>query len=426
MTLQHANGQRHIQGLGTENADDRLLLWLCGLDRGQFVIAASGAIVDHEVLAALGFDNVTKGGEGFFAQRLDDQCAHVGLLVRSFMPLSQWERGFIGLLGDFAEQAQAADTAVREHVHPYVGDRAQRVDLLAELVLGVHLQFLAWQQLAPEQALGLDLAVGAAFDEGRLDRAAVRVVAFEVQGVDDDAFDLARMAEGDDYPVVTWGTATCSFPAVAHVDATARVEDVAHAAEVFVRAGQGATAIQCRSQVNFFVVTYVRPVAERYAIDAQTCDAAVRIDVEAQVGEGLCIGNFMVVVAVALQLYCGQYFSPLGGIGRVAFSDKAAFQGCRRREVTGEEAGVDVHTLDRARYAQADYRAVITFEALAARLPAIHPLAVVIEHALLPYGRGRLEQTVNVGEPVVGDRDGLGAQARVGAGDVFLKGDGVR
>src|SRR3989344_3789921 len=170
-----------------------------------------------------------------------------------YAPLPMGE-GFIGLLGDFAEQAQAADTTVREHVHPYVGDRAQRVDLLAELVLGVHLQLLAWQQLAPEQALGLDLAVGAAFDECALDRAAVRVIAFEVQGVDDDAFDLARMAEGDNHPVVTWGTATCSFPTIAHVDATPRVEDVAHTAEVFVRTSQGATAIQCGCQVNLLVV----------------------------------------------------------------------------------------------------------------------------------------------------------------------------
>ena len=39
--------------------------------------------------------------------------------------------------------------------------------------------------------------------------------------------------------------------------------------------------------------------------------------------------------------------------------------------------------------------------------------AVVIENALLPYGRGRLEQAVGVGEPVIGDRNDLGAQAGV-------------
>src|SRR5690606_27034586 len=48
---------------------------------------ASGAIVDHEEFAAFGFDNITKGGEGFFAQRLDDQCAHVGLLFLSSLSM---------------------------------------------------------------------------------------------------------------------------------------------------------------------------------------------------------------------------------------------------------------------------------------------------------------------------------------------------
>ncbi len=68
---------------------------------------------------------------------------------------------------------------------------------------------------------------------------------------------------------------------------------------------------------------------------------------------------------------------------------------------------------------------VVAFEALAARLPAVHPLAVVIEHALLPYGRRRLEQPVDVGEPVVSDGNGAGAQAGVGQVDVFLEGYGV-
>ncbi len=65
---------------------------------------------------------------------------------------------------------------------------------------------------------------------------------------------------------------------------------------------------------------------------------------------------------------------------------------------------------------------VVTFEALAARLPAVHPLAVVIENALLPYGRCWLEQPVDVGEPIVGDGDGAGAQAGIGQVDVFFEG----
>jgi len=172
------------------------------------------------------------------------------------------------LLGDLAEQAQPADTAIREYIDPHMGDRAKRLDLLGELVLGVHLQLLARQQLAPEQALGFDLAVGATFDESALYSAAIRVVTFEVQGVDDDALDLARMAEGDYHPVIARGTSARGFPTVAHIDATARIEDVAHAAEVFVRAGQGATAIEGGGQVDLLIIADSAPVAERHAVDA--------------------------------------------------------------------------------------------------------------------------------------------------------------
>ena len=98
-----------------------------------------------------------------------------------------------------------------------MGNRAQVFELLAVGVLSVHFHFLARQQFAPEQRLGFDLAVGAAFDERALNRAAVRVVALEVQGVDDDFFNLARMAQCDDDPVIARRTTTCGFPAVAQI-----------------------------------------------------------------------------------------------------------------------------------------------------------------------------------------------------------------
>src|SRR5690606_16390638 len=73
----------------------------------------------------------------------------------------------------------------------------------------------------------------------------------------------------------------------------------------------------------------------------------------------------------------------------------------------------------------ANHCAVEALEALAARLPAVHPLAVIVENALLPFGRCWLEHPVDVGEPIVGDGDGLGAQAGVGQVDVFLEWNGV-
>ncbi|MNK98388.1 hypothetical protein D3C87_1187500 [compost metagenome] len=218
-----------------------------------------------------------------------------------------------------------------------MGDRAQCLDLLGEGVFGVHFQLLAWQQFAPEQRLGFDLAVGTALHEGALDRAAVRVVALEVQGVDDDFLDFAGMTQRDDDPVIARGTTTRGFPAVAHVDATARVEDVAHATEVFIGAGEGAATVEGCGQVDLLVVANSRPVAVRNAVHAQTGNTAVRVDVEAQVAESLVVADFVVVMAVALQLDGRQHFSPLGVFIRLARRQEAGFQGRRWREVAGEE-----------------------------------------------------------------------------------------
>ena len=292
-------------------------------------------------------------------------------------------------------------------------------------MFGVHFQLLARQQFTPEQALGFDLAVGATFDVGRLDAAAIRVVALEVEGVDDDALDLTGSAQRDDDPVVTRRAATCGFPAVTHVDPAARVEDVAHATEMLIGTGQRAAAVEGRGQVELLVVADTAPVTVRDAVYAQTCYATVRIDVEAQVADRLVERDLMVVMAVALQLYRGKDFSPYRVVVRIAFGEEAGFQRSGGREVASEEAGVDVDALDRAGHAEANDRLVEAFEALAARLPAVHPLAVVIENALLPYGRRRLEQPVDVGEPVVCDGDGPGAQAGVGQVDVFFERYGV-
>ncbi|CAI8925063.1 hypothetical protein EMIT0180MI3_360049 [Priestia megaterium] len=80
MALQHAHGQRHVLRVGAEDADDRLVLWRGGFHRRQFVEAHGRTVVDHEVIAAVGFDHVTERGEGFFGQRFNRQCAHAGLL----------------------------------------------------------------------------------------------------------------------------------------------------------------------------------------------------------------------------------------------------------------------------------------------------------------------------------------------------------
>ncbi|MNG22451.1 hypothetical protein D3C84_1069330 [compost metagenome] len=85
------------------------------------------------------------------------------------------------------------------------------------------------------------------------------------------------------------------------------------------------------------VVANSRPVAERNAVHAQTGNTTVRVDVEAQVAERLVVADFVVVVAVALQLDGRQHFNPLGVFVWLAARQEAGFQGGRRREVAGEE-----------------------------------------------------------------------------------------
>ena len=106
---------------------------------------------------------------------------------------------------------------------------------------------------------------------------------------------------------------------------------------MFVGTGEGAATIEGGGQVDLFVVTQRRPVAEWHAIHTQTRYAAVRVDVETQVAERLVVSDLVVVVAIALQLDCRQHFNPLGVFSRLAFSQKAGFEGGRWREVTGEE-----------------------------------------------------------------------------------------
>jgi len=86
----------------------------------------------------------------------------------------------------------------------------------------------------------------------------------------------------------------------------------------------------------------------------------------------------------------------------------------------------DVEAADDALDAEFHQRPVVAGDALPARLPAVHPLAVVIENALLPHSRGWLEQAVGVGEPVIGHRDDFGAEAGVGQVDELLERYGLR
>ena len=73
-----------------------------------------------------------------------------------------------------------------------------------------------------------------------------------------------------------------------------------------------------------------------------------------------------------------QKLGPHGIVARVALFDEAGLDGAMRRVVAGEMAGIDIESMDMAGHCQTDDRPVMTRNALAAALPAIHPLAVFI------------------------------------------------
>src|SRR5476649_1597498 len=94
----------------------------------------------------------------------------------------------------------------------------------------------------------------------------------------------------------------------------------------------------------------------------------------------LIAGNGAVVMGVTHQVRGAKDFHPFGVLLGIALA-AAGFEGCRRREIAGEMAGIDIHALDHAGPPKTDGAMVVAFAALAPAFPAIHPFAVVVVFA---------------------------------------------
>ena len=99
--------------------------------------------------------------------------------------------------------------------------------------------------------------------------------------------------------------------------------------------------------------------------------------------------------------------------------DVAGLDAAGRRVVAGEVAGVDVEAANDAGRGEPDDGVVMAGAALAAALPAIHPLAVVVVFVGDEDRRRVGEHAPDLGEEIVGGEQRLGAEA--GRGEV----DGV-
>ena len=125
-----------------------------------------------------------------------------------------------------------------------------------------------------------------------LERAAIRVVALEVVGVDLDRVERAAGAEADQDPVVAGRALAPRLPAAAHVLGPARQEQVVHRAEEGVGAGEGEPAVAHRREIDaafdgvrarLAIERRRRPLGGDAAEDAEARDAAVGEDVQADV-----------------------------------------------------------------------------------------------------------------------------------------------
>ena len=252
-----------------------------------------------------------------------------------------------------------------------------------ELVLRVRLQARPGEERLPAVILA---AIGIARRIRDVDRARVRRIAFEVERVDDCALDRPLGRELDDDPVRPLAAGALGLPAVTHVHAAARHDEIMTRAEELVITSNDEPSVLRSGEVDELGARELsRPASAGHdvTVDAQACDAAIWVNVESQMGETLRDVDGEEVLAVALQVHARKDRRPLNFIGGelrdvgVAV-DARALDRARFRVIAFEERRVDDEPADDAREAEPDDRGVVIgIEArgfgilpLAARLPS--------------------------------------------------------
>ena len=326
-----------------------------------------------------------------------------------------------------AENAEAADAAVRIDVQPDMRGVGRRRELGLKHVQMVGLQLQLRQCGRPvgnraRRHIGGDAAPGFLHHRG-LDRRGVGVVALEVRRVELQARDRPRHAEMDHRPVVAGAAPPLRLPPVAHVRRRIGHQHVARLAEESIARVDDVTAEHGGGEIHVRPGGEdARPVGQRLAHDAKPRHAAVRKDVEADVchaafaprrdldGEG--------IPAVARELAALEHGIPgdLVAAGIRPGRQAAAVDPAVRRKVAAEERRVDDDRVNHAGLAEPDDAPVVAGRAPAARLPAVHPLPAIGVLVRNEYRRRRLEQVLLPGEELVVGGDGLAAEA--GGGEI--------
>ncbi len=299
-----------------------------------------------------------------------------------------------------------------------MADRAECRQPLGEAMFAIGLQFAFRQQQWPVLGRGDQGGIVESIDVGSLDRAAIRIVALEVGGIDQNLLDHTGMTEFQDRPIEARFAATTSFPAVTHVDATIRRDQVAGLTVVGIVAGDRSAAVGHGGQIEPLAARVSRPVDRDPTVQTQPGHSAVGKDVQPDVGADSVISDREPVVAVAMQAAARQQWPPVGfRAGAVAAIPDTAVQRRLGRVVAGEVAGIDIDTEQPSGGGQPNDAPIMTGTALASAFPAIHPLAVIVVHAGLEDRLVRLDQALARREEFIAGSQCDGTQARLGQVD---------
>ena len=123
-----------------------------------------------------------------------------------------------------------------------------------------------------------------------------------MQGIHHNFIDRSRHAQFNNDPIVPLASASRGFPAIAHVFRASRAQQVPHRSKVLVTACECSAAVFHGSQVNHFIRFDLTPVIVHPAIDTQTGDPAIRIDVQSHMAPGPARINCENMVRIAIEV----------------------------------------------------------------------------------------------------------------------------
>ena len=182
---------------------------------------------------------------------------------------------------------------------------------------------------------------------------------------------------------------------------------------MLVAAKDGAAAVLDGKEVDYLALVRVCPVRANLAINAESRNTAIRIDVQAQVRARLIVFHQVPVMHVTLEFYRRQQFPPAGGFLGYRRLAHAGVDRSRGWIISREVTRVDVEAAHDSGNAEPNDAMIMSFGALAAGLPAIHPLAVIVEFAFDEHRLLWLDQSLFCRKEFIGREHDPAAESRL-------------